>query len=139
MEREGEYTCESHYVAVAHTGEDAFFLVNSQSFELVVLDIMLPGRCGIEILSTMRKQGLKIPVLIVTAKDAIDDRVHGLDAGASGRGWLLFSLVRTRLVEGPHRRCILLVPALRAHNSIISSGDRVPGFVLRDLVVLREK
>jgi DNA-binding response OmpR family regulator len=73
---------ESHNVAVAHTGEDAFFLVNSQSFELVVLDIMLPGRGGIEILSAMRKRGLKTPVLIVTAKDAIRDRVQGLDAGA---------------------------------------------------------
>jgi DNA-binding response OmpR family regulator len=56
--------------------------VNSQSFELVVLDIMLPGRGGIEILSTMRKRGLKVPVLIVTARDAIKDRVQGLDAGA---------------------------------------------------------
>jgi two-component system, OmpR family, copper resistance phosphate regulon response regulator CusR len=73
---------ESHDVAIAHTGEDAFFLVNAHSFELVVLDIMLPGRCGIEILSAMRKRGLKIPVLIVTAKDAIEDRVQGLDAGA---------------------------------------------------------
>jgi two-component system copper resistance phosphate regulon response regulator CusR len=73
---------ESHDVAVAHTGEDAFFLVNSKSFELVVLDIMLPGRGGIEILSAMRKRGLKIPVLVVTAKDSIEDRVQGLDAGA---------------------------------------------------------
>jgi DNA-binding response OmpR family regulator len=73
---------ESHSVAVAHTGEEAFFLVNSQPFELVVLDIMLPGRGGIEILSAMRKRGLKIPVLIVTAKDAVTDRVQGLDAGA---------------------------------------------------------
>ena len=73
---------ESHDVAVAHSGEEAFFLVNSKSFELVVLDIMLPGRGGIEILSAMRKRGLKIPVLIVTAKDSIEDRVQGLDAGA---------------------------------------------------------
>ena len=74
---------ESHSVAVAHTGEEAFFLVNSQLFELMVLDIMLPGRGGIEILSVIRKRGLKIPVLIVTAKDAIEDRVQGLDAGAN--------------------------------------------------------
>jgi DNA-binding response OmpR family regulator len=74
---------ESHNVAIAHTGGEAFSLVNSQSFELVVLDIMLPaGAGGIEILSAIRKRGLKIPVLIVTAKDAIEDRVQGLDAGA---------------------------------------------------------
>ena len=51
---------ESYSVAVAHTGEDAFFLVNSQSFDLVLLDIMLPGRGGIEILAAMRKRGMKI-------------------------------------------------------------------------------
>jgi two-component system, OmpR family, copper resistance phosphate regulon response regulator CusR len=73
---------ESHNVAVARTGEDAFFLVSSQPFELVVLDIMLPGRSGIEILSAMRKRGLTIPVLILTAMDAVENRVQGLDAGA---------------------------------------------------------
>jgi len=73
---------ELYSVAVAHTGEDAFFLVNSQSFDLVLLDIMLPGRGGIEILAAMRKRGTKIPVLILTAKDAVEDRVQGLDVGA---------------------------------------------------------
>jgi DNA-binding response OmpR family regulator len=73
---------ESHIVALAHTGEAGFAAVNIRSFELVVLDIMLPGRNGIEILTAIRKQGSKIPVIIVTAKDAIDDRVRGLDAGA---------------------------------------------------------
>jgi DNA-binding response OmpR family regulator len=73
---------ELHNVAVAHTGEEAAFLVKSRSFELVVLDIMLPGQSGIEILTAIRKRGSKIPVIIVTAKDAIEDRVRGLDAGA---------------------------------------------------------
>ena len=73
---------ESHSVAVAHTGEEAFAVVNVRSFELVVLDIMLPGRSGIEVLTAIRKRGSKTPVIIVTAKDAIEDRVRGLDAGA---------------------------------------------------------
>lgn len=72
---------ESYSVVVAHTGEDAFFLVNSERFDLVILDIMLPGRNGIEVLSAMRKRGLRTPVLVLTAKDAIEDRVLGLDAG----------------------------------------------------------
>jgi DNA-binding response OmpR family regulator len=49
---------------------------------LVILDVMLPGRSGIEILSAMRKHGLKTPVLMLTARDAIEDRVRGLDTGA---------------------------------------------------------
>ena len=73
---------ESHVVALAHSGEEAFAVVNARSFELVVLDIMLPGRSGMEILRAIRKRGSKVPVIIVTAKDAVDDRVRGLDAGA---------------------------------------------------------
>jgi DNA-binding response OmpR family regulator len=75
-------SAESYSVAVAHTGEDGFFLANSEPFDLVVLDVMLPGRNGIEILAAMRQRGLKTPVLVLTAKDAVEDRVRGLDAGA---------------------------------------------------------
>lgn len=73
---------EFYSVTVAHTGEDGFFLASSGDFDLVVLDLMLPGRSGIEVLSAMRKRGLQTPVLILTARDAIEDRVHGLDVGA---------------------------------------------------------
>ncbi len=72
-----------HYdVRVACTGEEGFFLVNHESFDLVVLDLMLPRRDGLEVLTTLRKRGLQTPVLILTAKDTIEDRVHGLDSGA---------------------------------------------------------
>lgn len=72
-----------HYdVVTASTGEEGFFLVNAQTFDLVVLDLMLPGRNGLEILATLRKRGLSTPVLILTARDAIEDRVRGLDTGA---------------------------------------------------------
>jgi len=69
-------------VTLAQTGEDGFFLASSHSFDLIVLDVMLPGRSGIEVLKTLRKQGLRVPVLLLTAKDSIEDRVLGLDAGA---------------------------------------------------------
>jgi two-component system copper resistance phosphate regulon response regulator CusR len=69
-------------VTLAQTGEDGFFLASSRSFDLIVLDVMLPGRNGIEVLKTLRKQGLRVPVLLLTAKDSIEDRVLGLDAGA---------------------------------------------------------
>src|ERR1700683_4161871 len=73
---------ESYSVAVAHTGEEGFFRVSSEPFDLAVLDVMLPGRSGIEMLSAARRQGIKIPVLLLTAKDTVEDRVLGLDAGA---------------------------------------------------------
>lgn len=72
-----------HYdVRVAGTGEDGFFQANSETFDLVLLDLMLPKRNGLEILQALRKRGVHTPVLILTAKDTVDDRVVGLEAGA---------------------------------------------------------
>ena len=73
---------EGYNVKLARTGEDGFFLASSMPFDLIVLDVMLPGRDGIEVLNGLRKGGLRIPVLLLTAKDAIEDRVLGLDSGA---------------------------------------------------------
>jgi two-component system copper resistance phosphate regulon response regulator CusR len=72
-----------HYeVVVAPTGEDGFFRAHDEVFDLVLLDLMLPGRSGLEILQTLRKRQVHAPVLILTARDGIDDRVRGLDLGA---------------------------------------------------------
>jgi len=76
LEREG------YQVALAGTGEDGFFLAQSQAFDLIVLDLMLPGRGWLEVLNTLRGRGMYTPVLVLTAKDGVDDRVVGLDAGA---------------------------------------------------------
>ncbi len=76
LERQG------HQVVIAPTGEEGFFLVNAEEFDLIILDLMLPGRDGLQVLSTLRKRGLETPVLILTARDAIEDRVQGLDKGA---------------------------------------------------------
>lgn len=69
-------------VSLARTGEEGFFLLNSQTFDVVVLDWMLPGRDGLEILKTLRARGIKTPVLLLTARDAVPDRVTGLESGA---------------------------------------------------------
>jgi two-component system copper resistance phosphate regulon response regulator CusR len=72
-----------HYdVVVAGTGEDGYYRASSELFDVVVLDLMLPGRSGLEILQTLRQRHIETPVLILTARDGIDDRVRGLDLGA---------------------------------------------------------
>jgi two-component system, OmpR family, copper resistance phosphate regulon response regulator CusR len=72
-----------HYdVTIAETGEDGFFRASAGAFDLVLLDVMLPGRDGLEVLRTLRTQGMRSPVLMLTARDAVEDRVRGLDAGA---------------------------------------------------------
>ena len=72
-----------HYdVQVALTGEEGFYLLCSREFDLVVLDLMLPGRDGMEILRTLRRSKAQTPVLILTARDTLEDKILGLDLGA---------------------------------------------------------
>lgn len=73
---------EEHSVTLAASGEEAFFLVSTEHFDLLLLDVMLPRRDGIEILKAFRKKEVATPVLILTSKDTVEDRVRGLDAGA---------------------------------------------------------
>ena len=73
---------DQHTVELAHTGEEGFYLIETESFGLMILDVTLPGRSGIEILAAMRQRGFKTPVLMLTARDTVQDRVLGLDAGA---------------------------------------------------------
>ena len=79
--REG-LAAEGFAVTVAHTGEDGFFLASTRPFDLVILDRMLPERDGLEILGALRRKGFLTPVLVLTARDGVEDRVAGLDAGA---------------------------------------------------------
>ena len=69
-------------VIVERTGEGAFFRVNTETFDDILLDLTLPGRDGLEILQALRQRGVKTPVLVLTARDSLQDRVTGLDAGA---------------------------------------------------------
>jgi two-component system copper resistance phosphate regulon response regulator CusR len=73
---------EGWMVATAATGDEAIRLLAEQAFDLVVLDWMLPGRDGIEVLRHARARGSQTPVLMLTARSELDDRVKGLESGA---------------------------------------------------------
>jgi DNA-binding response OmpR family regulator len=73
---------ERYDVVVERTGEGAFFRVNTETFDVVLLDLTLPGRDGLEILRAIRRRRMETPVLVLTARDSLEDRVTGLDAGA---------------------------------------------------------
>jgi two-component system copper resistance phosphate regulon response regulator CusR len=66
----------------AATGEEGARLAAGERFDCLVLDWMLPGRDGLQILTDLRRSGVATPVLLLTARDAIDDRVLGLESGA---------------------------------------------------------
>lgn len=75
-------TYHKYVVDAVYNGEDAFDYAISGNYDGIILDIMMPKRDGIEVLSALRKRGCKTPVLLLTAKTEVEDRIRGLDAGA---------------------------------------------------------
>src|SRR5918996_1366082 len=73
---------EAHAVDVAATGEDALWMAPSAAYDAIVLDLILPGVDGVEVCRRLRADGVWTPVLMLTARDGLEDRVGGLDAGA---------------------------------------------------------
>jgi DNA-binding response OmpR family regulator len=73
---------EGYEVVCAADGEEGFGLAATQPFDCLVLDLMLPGRDGLQVLADLRRRGSALPVLVLTARDTVEDRVTGLDGGA---------------------------------------------------------
>ena len=73
---------EGHVADVAATGDDALWMAGATAYDVIVLDVMLAGIDGFEVCRRLRRSGVWSPVLMLTARDAVEDRVEGLDAGA---------------------------------------------------------
>jgi two-component system OmpR family response regulator len=73
---------EGHVVDLADRGEDALWMAAATAYDAIVLDVMLPGVDGIEVCRRLRADRVWTPVLMLTARDGVDDRVRGLDTGA---------------------------------------------------------
>lgn len=73
---------EAYAVDLAYDGEEGEYLAEVNAYDLIILDIMLPNKDGIEVCHELRARGINTPVLMLTAKDAVEDRVRGLDTGA---------------------------------------------------------
>jgi two-component system OmpR family response regulator len=76
LEREG------HAVDVARDGEEALFRACEHDYDAMLLDVMMPGTDGVQVCRTLRARGRWVPILMLTARDAVGDRIQGLDAGA---------------------------------------------------------
>lgn len=73
---------QGYSVDSCYDGNDAMYYIGDSEYDAILLDIMLPGRSGMEILTEMRSSGNNTPVLMLTAMDSIEDKVRGLDSGA---------------------------------------------------------
>lgn len=72
----------AYAVDIVGNGEEALYQVAINTYDLVILDVLLPGRSGFEVCRELRKSGERMPILMLTARDAVEDRVTGLDQGA---------------------------------------------------------
>lgn len=73
---------EGYAADVAYDGEEGGYLAEINPYDLIILDIMMPKEDGVEVCRNLRAKGINVPILMLTAKDAVEDRVKGLDAGA---------------------------------------------------------
>ena len=71
-----------HAVDVVHDGEEGLSYGSAVDYDLIILDIMLPRRDGLEVLRELRRRGVKTPILLLTAKATIESKVEGLDSGS---------------------------------------------------------
>jgi two-component system OmpR family response regulator len=81
---------------LAVNGEDALWMARANRYDAIVLDVMLPGQDGFETCTQLRADGVWTPVLLLTARDAVEDRVHGLDSGADDYLTKPFSVAELR-------------------------------------------
>ncbi len=73
---------QAYAVDVSNTGDDALYQAAINTYDLMILDVMIPGRNGFEVCRELRKSGQRMPILMLTARDAVEDRITGLDHGA---------------------------------------------------------
>ena len=73
---------QAYAVDVVATGEEALYQAEINSYDLIILDVMIPGRDGFAVCRELRKAGQRVPILMLTARDAVEDRITGLDQGA---------------------------------------------------------
>jgi DNA-binding response OmpR family regulator len=73
---------QAYAVDIAGTGDDALYQAEINTYDLIILDVMIPGRDGFEVCRALRKSGLRTPILMLTARDGVEDRIKGLDQGA---------------------------------------------------------
>ena len=113
-------------VDVAHDGEEALHWPDVAEFDIIILDVMLPSVDGVEVCRTLRRQGLRTAILMLTARDAVEDRVRGLDSGADD--YLIkpfaFAELLARLRALSRREPVLLGTELKVGDLVLDTTTR---------------
>lgn len=74
---------ETYNIDVIHNGDEAIYLAQVNKYDIILLDIMLPGSDGISVCKTLRDKNIQVPIIMLTARDRLEDKIDGLDSGAN--------------------------------------------------------
>jgi len=136
---------ETHAVDVAYDGEEGEYMAEVNPYDLIILDIMMPKKDGIEVCKELRSKRMNTPILMLTAKDAVEDRVRGLDAGADDYMVKPFSfnelLARVRALL--RREAVTKSPEIKLGDLVLNTltrevrrGDRTIELTTKEYVIL---
>ena len=136
---------EAYAVDVAYDGEEGEALAEINPYDLIILDIMMPRKGGLEVCEALRSKRVNMPILMLTAKDAIEDRVRGLDAGADD--YLVkpfgFNELLARVRALLRRESITKSPQLQVGDLVLNSltrevwrGQRAVELTSKEYVIL---
>lgn len=117
---------DGHAVDLAGSGEEALEWISVGDFDVIVLDILLPGISGLEVCARLRRSKIRTPILLLTARDAVPDRVAGLDTGADDYlvKPFVFAELTARLRALTRRPPVPLDPVLRARDLELDPATR---------------
>jgi DNA-binding response OmpR family regulator len=136
---------EAHSVDVAYDGEEGGYLAEVNPYDLIILDVMMPKKDGIEVCRGLRSKNINIPIMMLTAKDAVEDRVKGLDSGADDYVVKPFAfselLARVRALlrrEGPLKAFEITVGelVLDTRTRELRKGERIIELTTKEYTIL---
>src|SRR5208283_6015748 len=117
---------EGYAVDIAFDGEDAQFMAETTSYDVITLDIMLPKKDGISVCKDLRAKKINTPILMLTARDSVEDRVKGLDSGADDYVIkpFAFSELLARIRALLRRESLLKTPKIQVGDLIMDTLTR---------------
>ena len=136
---------EAHTVDAAYDGEEGGYLAEVNPYDLIILDVMMPKKDGIEVCRDLRSKNINIPIMMLTAKDAVEDRVKGLDSGADDYVVKPFAfselLARVRALlrrEGPLKSSEITVGdlVLDTRTRELRKGERIIELTTKEYTIL---
>jgi DNA-binding response OmpR family regulator len=115
-------------VEVSHRGDDGFTLATTRPYDALVLDIMLPGRDGLSILRNLRERKIGVPIILLTARGELNERLEGLNLGADD--YLTKPFFIEELIARLH---VVTRRAAGAHQSILATADLTMNLLTREV------